>query len=551
MKVSNQKPAVLSPVYKANITGDFEPDKYLKQTMVAPLFNPLIAGQPVVMSGGNGTITDDDIAESILGCCGGTVNATAETVTKEVFGKTLTYFDKNTTLPILNTFSIQASIKEKLPAPTPSVVYTPATDVIPVSKEFLSGVCDYEKYFATLAFYARPQTLGFYFANENAFDGFKAWLNTQIATINATLPAQSNQMFQDFNANITLKGLTESLVIRNTDGENNDEGSFARTIIAYLMNYANQVSSAEFGVLPFDIGELFCPKTVVFVNVEKHAHATARQVADEWNLINQSIAMKVKMIANNKLAKLTASARNIKKIQGMAANAASNANSQATRAARAKFRHTAPNNIDIAKLISRIMNKMSTVAKSENTYKSIKMTYQKPNRRDPDDFNKQGKIVSTKYKPDLHVYVDTSGSISEENYQDSIKALIQMARKLNVNLYFNSFSHVLSQCTKLNTRDKSAKQVYAEFQKVPKVSGGTDYEQIWHYINKSKKRTRELSLIITDMEYYAPNHYVKHPKNVYYVPCSRMNWKYITRSAQSFVDSMKSIDPNCRARLLF
>lgn len=551
MQVSNQKPAVLSPVYKANITGDFEPTDYIKQTLATPLYNPLVAGQPVTISNNGNDITDDTIVNNVLACCGDTVNATAETVVKTIFDKTLVYFDKNTNLSVQNTFSIQAAVKEKLPFPTPKVVYTPATDVIPVSKEFLAGKCEYEKYFATLAFYARPNTLGFYFANDKAFDTFKSWLSTQIATLSAILPAQTNQLFTDFQANISLTGLTESLILRNADNENNEEYSFARTLIAFMMNYSTLVSNAEFGVLPFELGELYCPKSVVFVNIEKHTHATAKQIADEWDIINNSINMKIKMVANNRLSKLTAIARNIHKVRGMAANAASNMGHGISQSATVKFRKTAPNTIDIAKIVKKVIAKMSNVAKSENSYKSVKMTYARPNRRNPDDFNKQGKMVSTKYKPDIHIYIDTSGSISEINYQDAIKACINMAKKLNVNLYFNSFSHVLSQCTKLNTKDKSTKAIYAEFQKVPKVGGGTDYEQIWHYINKSKKRQRELSIIITDFEYHAPNHYVKHPTNLYYIPCSHMNWNYITDAATDFCNTMIHIDPNCRAHLLF
>ena len=126
-----------------------------------------------------------------------------------------------------------------------------------------------------------------------------------------------------------------------------------------------------------------------------------------------------------------------------------------------------------------------------------------------------------------------------------------VAKKLNINLYFNSFSHCMSQCTKLRTKDKSLKQIYAVFRKVPKVTGGTDYEQIWHYINRSKKRQRELSIIITDFEWSPPNHYVQHPKNLYYMPCSRLDVDKMIRWAKNFVKDMQHIDPAIRSHVLF
>ena len=194
---------------------------------------------------------------------------------------------------------------------------------------------------------------------------------------------------------------------------------------------------------------------------------------------------------------------------------------------------------------------MEFVNRSENAHKYVKSTFAKPNRRDPDDFNKMGKLMATKYKPDIHLYIDTSGSISERNYQDAVKACIKMAKKMNVNLYFNSFSSVLSQCTKLHTKDKTLAQIYSEFAKVPKVTGGTSFDLVWRYINESKKRQKELSILMTDFEWYAPNKYIKHPDNLYYIPVSNTDWKSIVHYAESFVRSMKHIDPECRYKILF
>ena len=551
MRVSNQKPTILSPVYKSKISGNMDVIDYMRQTLAAPLYNPVIQNQPVQLLANQTPITEDDIVSHVIACCQYAMSPTDEAWCKTLYGKTLVYFDQNTNLNIQNLFAIQSATKEKLPFPSQKVIYTPATDVIPVSKEFLAGQCEYDKYFATLSFYAKPNTLGFYFANEAAFNAFKTWLASQVAMVQSVLPSETNKLLIDFQANIHLSSLTESLLLRNNDNENNTDYSFARTLIFFLMNYTTTISSAEFGVLPFSISELYCPRSVVFVNVEKHTHATAKQIADEWNLINQSLQMKVQIMSNNQINKLTAAARNLRKIQGMAVNAANSAAKSAQRSLIVAFRKKEPNSVDMVRIVKKVIAKMATVNMSENSYKSVKMTFAKPNRRDPDDFNKQGKSVSTKYKPDIHIYIDTSGSISEDNYQDAIKACIQMARKLNINLYFNSFSHVLSQCTKLNTKDKSTKAVYAAFQKVPKVSGSTDYEQIWNYINQNKKRRRELSIIITDFEYSPPTHFVKHPKNLYYIPCSNMRWNRIVDSAKDFCDNMSHIEPQIRGRLLF
>jgi hypothetical protein len=131
-----------------------------------------------------------------------------------------------------------------------------------------------------------------------------------------------------------------------------------------------------------------------------------------------------------------------------------------------------------------------------------------------------------------------------------VKACIALAQKLNINMYFNSFSHVMSTTTKLHIRDRSKRDVYREFERVPKVSGGTDYEQIWRYINASERRKREFSLIISDFEWSPSSRPVEHPKNLYYMPCLNMDWDDMCRCAENFGKSMVRIEPGIRRRIL-
>ncbi len=65
-----------------------------------------------------------------------------------------------------------------------------------------------------------------------------------------------------------------------------------------------------------------------------------------------------------------------------------------------------------------------------------------------------------------------------------------------------------------------------------------------------QKRKEELSIIITDFEYNAPNQYIKQPKNLYYLPTAT-NYNDIKRAADSFMRSMTHNDPNIRKKLLF
>lgn len=549
MQIINQRPAYLSAVYKHDYTAPFNPFEEMKTVICNPIRQPMIAGSPVTITDNNNNdITDDDIVKTVTKCCTDTIDVGAEDWCKELFSKTLAYFNPNG----INTqmlFSAQAGVKAKLPYPTPTMVYTPANDIIPACKDFITGTGSYEALFASFAFYGKINSLGWYFVNDVAFEQFKQFLDQQTQTMLNVLPKDTQNMLSDFKS-LKLDNLTESIKLRNDDSQNNQPGSFARLLHAKLMEYAVTTNPSLFGIMPFQLSELFVPTSMVFINLERHMHATPNQIRNEWDIIQKSLMLPPAIINNQKLTKLTAGTRAVQKIMSAAAQASKN--KVTNKAAMVPFSSKPPKTIDIAKLIKRIMAKMSRVNHSQNTYKSVKMTYNKPNRRDPDDFNKKGKSVSTKYLPDIHLYVDTSGSVSEQNYKDAVMACISMAKKLNINIYFNSFSYELSQCSLLHTRDKSIKQIYAAFQKVQKVTGGTDFDNVWDYINMSKKRRRELSIMITDFEYTPRNRQVNHPENLYYVPCANVtNYQHLVRYAITFCKSCEHIDPNMRSRLLF
>lgn len=259
----------------------------------------------------------------------------------------------------------------------------------------------------------------------------------------------------------------------------------------------------------------------------------------------------IRIVSANKLSKLTALPRAVAKAQA----AATNANvkpSMLNRSAAIKFRKRPPTGRDISKGLLRALMRMKNVNRSQNIFKKTKTSYLKTSRRDPDDYNRPGRITSTHYLPDIHIYLDTSGSISEDNYQDTIKMLIALAKKLNVNIYFSSFSHILSQEVLLRTQNRTVAQIWEEFRKIPKVSGGTNYEQIWNYIQMNPKRRERFSLVITDFEYYPPSHRVEHPKNLYYTPIAVENsyWQEVVYYAKNYANSMRHIEPAIAQRMI-
>lgn len=551
-KTHNQKPQVLSPLYQPAISGDFDPYAITRELVADPIMTPQAPNANVTILENGTQVGPDEIVALIFQCCGDTVDPDAELRAKDLLARTLVWYERDVAEPVDHLFVTQAGMQSKLPEPTQTMIYTPAGDVIPASKQFLAGQCDFEFLFASLAYYARPTTLGFAFNNKDSFDAFKTWLDNETSQIVGALPPETVRLLTSFRKDVELDQLTESLRLRTNVNDQNDPASFARLIIAMLMKYASSVAPNECHVCPFSMSELVIPQSVVFVNIEEHMQAQPRAITDEWRLINDALANPVSVMRPGQIQKLTTMQRNLQKAAAAAAaSAIQQQQGPAHRSSNVKFKKTPPTATDITRIVKKLLHKMARVNHSQNIQRQSITSFARANRRDPDDFNRPGRATTISFLPDIHLYVDTSGSISEAEYQDAVKSCIKLTQGLGINLYFNSFSHVLSTSTLLPTKGLSATKTWRVIQKIPKVTGGTDYEQIWRYIMASKKRRQELSLIITDFEYSPPTRHCTHPKNLYYIPISTMNWERMIREASRYVNSMRHIAPDIREHVLF
>lgn len=552
LTLTGQKPAIISPVHTLPIVGPYDPVRAIKKSIIKPLFKPLAKGGSVTVTDSKGKSLDKgDVLSMFMSAVGPNVSPASEAPLKALFQQGMVNFDQSSPLLVNELFVNQAAHANRLPHATATTIYTAAHDVIPSAKNLIGGHAkDDSEFFASLAYAYAPEALGFWFQTSSAFDDFKAWLSQQTAALSVVLPPDTSNLLNRF-AQTNLNGLVEGYVLRKDDSDAVDEYSFARVIVHMLMQYLQTPAAAGMvGALPFVVSELYLPRTIVLVNAEAHARATPQRVDKEWKLINLSIASPVKVISNKALSKLTALPRAAAKAGSLAATAQSNRNAQTGRSAKITFRKQAPTKVNIEKDLLRVLRRMKEVNRSQNVLKKSRTSFSKANRRDPMDYNRPGRITSTHYLPDLHVYIDTSGSISEANYQQAVLMLIRLAKRMNVDLYFNSFSHVMSQECLLRTKDKSIAKIWEEFRKVPKVNGGTNYKQIWDYINLSPARKRRLSLVITDFEWSPGTQREQHPVNLYYAPCSSMNWTNLVSSAEYFAKSMRHIEPAIGHRLI-
>ena len=551
-----QKPGQLDPyTLVPAFTGDCDPMAALDAMVTHTLFEPLNANQTVAVAVNNQPIDRDGANELLLRSVGEVLDPVAQEVMNTLFEQALTRWIPSASSPVDEAFITQAAATCKLPDPS-KALYTTQSDVIPAVKDVLAGNAGTDLLLVSLGWTFHPHTVGFWFRTTAEFDMFKAWLQNELTQIASNISTSDMRMFQQFDA-LTLTDLTESLILRADDSQALDEYSFARVLMWALMTWtsanAPQAGAPQTcGVLPFSIAEMALPRTLVLVNVEAHARASMRKIINEWELINKSLHAPVKLVTPGQLSKLTALARAQQKASAQAANSLSNAHQQKGRSGRVVFHKRPTRPVDIYKSVMRVLTRMSKVNQSLNSIRNVTTSFVRANRRQPNDPNKPGKVISCKYLPDIHIYLDTSGSISTENYEDTIKMLITFAKKMGVDLYFTSFSHIMSTPVRLRIKDRSVNQVWKQFAAVPKVSGGTDYEQIYTFINEHPTLRRRLNLVITDFEWWPGSYHIDVPENLYYVPISVPSGYYssLRGSAMSFVLSMEKIDPSTGSRIL-
>ena len=539
--VSGNTPITLDNKYAENISQPFDPVEILRK-LFANIWVSNGAPVTIVDNSNNQQIGPDEFIDMIVGCCDENFDADLEASTKDILRQVIRHYSPNDEVMINDLFSTISAVAVKAPLPSnkpgPTFCQYTADDILEVSKEFLAGAVTVDQLRAYFGFYCRTQCLAWYFRNETEFDNFKNWFDQLTTPMASFLTQDTLDIIQDFKLNVKLSGLTESLLLRRDDTDNTDPYAFARLMVHALMTY--NAKDTDAGIIPMSFGEFFCPRALVFVNLERHARASVAQIQKEWKLIKQSILSPLKIYSAKKINKLTTAAHMIQKAQAQGAKGG-----QVMKAARFKIKKTAPQTPDVINFVKKIYKKTRKVLISENPEIIKIKTFNRPNRRHPDDPTKMGTLTNTRYNPDIHVYADTSGSISDQDYAVTMKVMIQLAKALNVNLYFNSWSTQISACTKIPTRGKSVEEIYKMVIKIPKVTGGTDIEPVWRYINASKKRKREISIVTTDFGIGGISNRgdVVIPKHCYYIPTTNDSWRNISYEIEQFIKQTSHIDP--------
>lgn len=562
---------------------------YLMENLLVSPINP---AKPAIVTDNKGnTLSTDDMADVLttsLDDVDGNPSDKDHKKSAELLEALLSQVDASDNLPASKLFLAQALGATGLPSVMSSatVLYDTKTDIVSSASDYLSTLAQYNNgHTAAQRSYniAHEHLLSLYVALVSMFDiegnmmlcaqqdDFKTFTDEVLTTTQMLHSAgkasdETLNRAQKFNA----FDLSDEIVIGiNTLTDNDicaEEYSFGR-ILGYVANdytrkhdadaYANNAPEKVM-LAPWDLLSAANPKAWYFVNIENHARKTAAEITAEWKMLERASTMPIRRVNLNKLKRIGVQQRNIFAMKDQVASRKKNRHRKATRrdSTESDFARQAPSPAQSARDIVTTLKQMAHTHRSQNPQVVYRKSPNRQSRRnrsyaDPTP----GKTKRKEYFPDIHFYADTSGSMSLKDYQDTLLLVIAVAKKLNCNVYFSSFSHVLSQEVLLPTKGRSKEHIHKIIKSVPKVSGGTDFQQVWDNINNLNERGKRLNIIATDFAFH-PHSFprIDHPRNVVYVPAfDRSNsygWNQVRHYAANFANAMRAHDGNIDAKLL-
>ena len=557
LQITNQKPAELSPSATLGVSSSVcaGPVDVLEKQIIPQLFQPLNTNTQVTVFDGSESVDESKLAQILaleLYAEQGESDTTAWI--RDYLSQTMLYYQPNME-PIDSTFMVQLASKTGLPIPVnqgkQSIVYTTSIDVIPVAKQYLAGNASLDEWITSLGFTFRIPALTVAMNNDTVFDNFKAFVSQQQALYQHVLPIETHQSISDF-LKISLKqALVEGVKVRNDyeDLQTEVDGSFARFLQHCIREFVS-THGDECAYVPTSMKELIIPTTIVFVNTDFHARATIDQIENTWKDV--SGFRQIPLIGLKQLKSLRKSMESQRNMQKNIQEMRGRGKDIAKKAQTTPFGSQLKTNKQLFCIIQKKLEKMEHVARSNNSIKTRRNTFRVPNRREPHNPDKMGILVDKKYIPDIHIYLDTSGSISEKNYREACMVIIALAQKLKTKVYLNSFSTYLSQPALLDIGNCTKETAWKRLQSVPKVSGGTNFQNVWDYIHQHPKRTSELSIMITDFCDFPDSSYHRQlPKNLYFVPCGGMDIARLKSYAEQFYAKTVRLDRNLRQKIIF
>lgn len=426
---------------------------------------------------------------------------------------------------------------EQWPLPSPSTIYTVIDDVIHPAKnlvkndQFVNQTKANEYVLHILGFALSHKVLqdySIYVAPSGAV--IKNILESIAHADSLGVDIKNDSRFDNlakFMATFKEDDLVAPIITNDYAASEYETSDNFQNITRFMLNH--NIDAGDLYTVPSNYQQTLAPTKILIFNAEEIANSVASDIDD--------VLKEIRKLTNNFKLKRVSSFKLVTRSADFSSPVSSKSYTRDDKSANRRADVGGQVIADPAARVHRIMQwaQQRTNQASSNKTTIRQRSFMKANRRHPNNPNVAGRITKSAYKRDIHIYLDTSGSISSSQYRTGIQVLVEAAKRLNVDIYFSSFSHIVSSPVKLPTKNKTRQQIQNILMQIPKVSGGTDYENVYSDIVKSSMEAQKrhqsvpINIILTDFEYSLPYNYRINSfvaNNTFYMPLDPKNNLY-------------------------
>ena len=452
--------------------------------------------------------------------------------------------------------------KYKLPEASDEIIYTIPCDIVEPVSNYLNDKIQAEQCITSISAYLNITAPIVMFKNRRSFHEFQEYIDRRIMMM--PLKPETRRLLRQFTGLKADSGF-KCVKLRSTQYARLAENTFARILMNLLEEYSADsmtIARDECVMVGASLRSRIVPLAIVFAVAEnitiedsETLNSDITEIKGFLDWLDEPKGDAPISINNNAEAEdqpfdMLETNESEKQKEERIKSAINNITSNQPGSGRGDpTRRVDPNSVKA--LTKRLKKKIkqliqSTSARTMNGQKTVIKTYMRESRRDPMNIDLKGQYYKTTYTKDLHLYIDVSGSINLSMIEFALNAAADIATELKLNLFVTPFDSKLyeKQTIVIPGSVISKRSALKKLKRLPISGGGTEFDNVYKFIESSKKRKNEISIMITD---YCNCPRLPSPKTLYYMGCKGTS----PQTIENFIRHMKThSNQNIRSKII-
>lgn len=452
--------------------------------------------------------------------------------------------------------------KYKLPEASDEIIYTIPCDIVEPVSNYLNDKIQAEQCITSISAYLNITAPIVMFKNRRSFHEFQEYIDRRIMMM--PLKPETRRLLRQFTGLKADSGF-KCVKLRSTQYARLAENTFARILMNLLEEYSADsmtIAKDECVMVGASLRSRIVPLAIVFAVAEnitiedsETLNSDITEIKGFLDWLDEPKGDAPISINNNAEAEdqpfdMLETNESEKQKEERIKSAINNITSNQPGSGRGDpTRRVDPNSVKA--LTKRLKKKIkqliqSTSTRTMNGQKTVIKTYMRESRRDPMNIDLKGQYYKTTYTKDLHLYIDVSGSINLSMIEFALNAAADIATELKLNLFVTPFDSELyeKQTIVIPGSVISKRSALKKLKRLPISGGGTEFDNVYKFIESSKKRKNEISIMITD---YCDCPKLPSPKTLYYMGCKGTS----PQTIENFIRHMKThSNQNIRSKII-